>query len=106
MRPAGAGTVTRPDAATTPGNPSLVKVNGVVLSRDGNVFVVQTRTGPLAIVVTAETRIFLGESGLTVLAVRNGDSAIGHTVQVQGGLETGTGRVRADTVVVGAKVTR
>ena len=106
-RPAGVGgTVTPPGAQAAPASPSLLKVNGIITARDGNVFSVQTRNGPASIVVTADTRIFLGESGLTIIAVRNGDSAIGHSVQVQGGIERASGKIRADTVVVGPKLTR
>ena len=67
---------------------------------------VQSARGPVQVLLNTDTRILLGESGLTLAAIRTGEKAVGHTIQVQGGLDRGTGRMVADVLVVGPKAPR
>jgi hypothetical protein len=82
----------------------LVTVGGVIMERRANVFQVRTERGIVRAVVRPSTRILLGRSGLTLEGIRDGESAIGHTVRVTGGLEPGTNRIIVDIAVVGPKL--
>lgn len=93
----------RPDAGAGDGEPSLVSISGVILSREANVLRVQTERGVVRVRIKADTIVLVGESGLTVESVRKGETVIGHTIRVHGGLDVRTGAVVADTIVVGPK---
>jgi hypothetical protein len=56
------------------------------------------------VVIRPETRILLGESDLTLEAIRNGERAIGHTVSIQGGRVPDSRRIVADVIAVGPRV--
>jgi hypothetical protein len=86
--------------------PTLPAVQGVITARVANVLTVQTAGDAVQVVITADTRILFSESGLTLAAIRTGETVIGHSVQVQGGLERRNGRLVADTIVVGPKASR
>jgi hypothetical protein len=55
------------------------------------------------VIIRPGTRILPGDSGLTRDSIANGDTIIGHTIAVMGGLETGTRRLIADVIVLGPK---
>ncbi|OAI41175.1 hypothetical protein AYO38_04275 [bacterium SCGC AG-212-C10] len=97
--PPAAGT---PEAASSDAG-TFVRVQGVILSRVANVLRVQTERGIVAVVIRAETTILLDESGLTREGFAAGETLIGHTVTVSGGLERPIARVVADVIVVGPK---
>lgn len=82
----------------------LVTVGGVITGRRANVFDVRTQRGPVRAVVRPSSRILFGRSGLTLDGIRGGETAIGHSVRVTGGLEPGTNRIIVDIAVVGPKV--
>ena len=82
-------------------------VCGVIVARDSNVLSVVDSSGQVhRVVIRATTRILLGESGLTVKSIRQGDTVIGHTIVVSGGLDGPNGRIVADLVVVGKQFKR
>jgi hypothetical protein len=56
------------------------------------------------VVVRPDTRILLGESELTLEAIRDGERAIGHTISIQGGRVPDSRRLIADVIAVGPKV--
>ena len=86
-------------AATS--RPAFVGVCGVIAARMGNViFVIDANRVTHRVVITAQTRFLLGESGLTRASVREGKSVVGHTIAVTGGYGA-DGRVIANVVVVG-----
>lgn len=81
--------------------PAFVGVCGVIAARKGNViFVIDANRTTHRVVITTQTRILLGESGLTRVTVREGKSVVGHTIAVTGGYGA-DGRVIANVVVVG-----
>lgn len=85
----------------------LAPIRGVVLSRQLNVIRVQTDRGVAAVVIRPQTRIITGPaSGLTVAGVREGDTAAGHEIAVQGSLDRATGRVVAEVIWAGPKAPR
>jgi RNase P/RNase MRP subunit p29 len=97
----------RPDAGQAPQRPSFVGIRGTIVGREGNVITVETAKGTLQVVLRADTRLLLLESGLARDAVLHGDSpAIGHRVTISGGYDPQTNRVLADVVVLGPRVTR
>ncbi len=90
-----------------PSRPAFADLRGVIVGREGNVLQVETPRGTVAVIVRADTHILLGESGLTIEAFRHGDATIiGHGIVVSGGLDKATGRMKADVVGIGPKVTR
>lgn len=82
----------------------LVTVGGVIVGRRTNVYQVRTQRGIVRAVLRPSSRILLGRSGLTLEGIRDGETAIGHTVRVTGGLEPGTNRLIVDIAVIGPKV--
>lgn len=95
----------RTNAATaTPDSANgFSRMEGVIVSRDGNVLVVQTAAGNVRVVIRTQTQIILDEAGISVADFRRGETVIGHTLVVQGGIERVTGRFIADVVLVGPK---
>ncbi|MGH2632683.1 MAG: hypothetical protein ACRDG3_04665, partial [Tepidiformaceae bacterium] len=82
-------------------------VCGVIVSREGNVLNVEDGSRTIhKVVIRVTTRILLGESGLTAKSIRQGDTVIGHTIVVSGGLDAANGRIVADLVAVGKKLAR
>lgn len=76
-------------------------LEGVIIERVANVFRVASGDGETQVVVRPDTRILLGESGLTREALLGGERLPGHSIRVTGGIERGTGRLIADLIVVG-----
>ncbi len=103
--PAGVFVVTlataQPEQPTTPNG--FVQITGTLTAREGNLLTLQTPRGPVVVSIRTDTTILLGESGLTRGDILRGESAIGHTVTVHGGIQRITGRVIADLVAVGPK---
>jgi RNase P/RNase MRP subunit p29 len=100
----------RPSATTTTTTASaqpartLPGARGVVVGREGNVLeIVDAQRRSVSVVVRPETRILLGESGLTREAIGKPEVLIGHTVTVTGGLDAKTGRILADAIVIGPR---
>ena len=93
--------VALPDQPAEEPGTGLVTIGGVIIGKRANVFQVRTERGVVRAVVRPSSRILLGRSGLTIEGIREGDSAIGHTVRVTGGLEPGTNRIIVDIAVVG-----
>lgn len=92
------------DSRATPALASAARLAGIVTNREANVLTVETKAGPRLVVVTRETRILVGESGLLRERILDGSGAIvGHGVAVTGVVEKGTGRLRADVLIAGAK---
>ena len=89
---------------TPPGGqvrPQFQNVRGVVLSREGNLFRVQTDRGAILVEIRPTTAIRLGESGLTREGVLRGETAIGHGVVISGNPGGAVGRrVIAEVVVL------
>lgn len=98
-----AGGAIRPDAGESAGKPTFVTVRGIVVAREANVLQVLTLRGRVAVAVRPATRRFWGESGIGANETGNPDVVIGHTVSVTGGVDSRTGRVVADTIVVGPR---
>ncbi|MBA4179447.1 MAG: hypothetical protein C0506_02565 [Anaerolinea sp.] len=85
----------------------LTPVRGVLVSRQLNVLRVKTDRGDISVVIRPATRIVIGPgAGLTVAAVRDGETAAGHEVAIQGYIEKATGRLVAELLWVGAAVPR
>lgn len=97
--PAVGGTVTRPDGAST----GLVRVSGTLLARDVLVLTLATDRGTATVRLRPDTRVLVGESGITLREWAAGATGIGHAVTVSGGIDARTGVVVADLVVVGPK---
>jgi hypothetical protein len=106
----------RPGAGTDRARPGLASVKGVVTNVEvraatnsdrilEGLVTVQTLRGPVQVVVRLTTRILPGESGLTPGAGLRGE-ATGHTISVSGGIDTETGQVVADVIVMGPKLER
>ena len=88
-------------------HPGFAGVCGVIVGRKGNVLSVMDNSRTLhEVAIRPATRILLGESGLTAKSIRQGDSVIGHTIVVSGGLDASGNRIVADLVVVGKKFER
>ena len=86
---------------TKPGLPEFQNIRGVVLSREVNVFTIQTDRGRVPVVIRPGTTIRLGDSGLTLESILAGETAIGYEVAVSGNLDPSTGRrIMASLVVV------
>jgi len=103
-RPAGAataagGTVARPDGAST----GMVRVSGTLLAREGLVLTLATDRGTATVPLRPDTRVLVGESGITLREWAAGATGIGHTMTVSGGIDARSGVVVADVVVVGPK---
>ena len=96
--------VKRPDASAAAGKASFVTVRGVMTSRNGILFQLETKDGVVTVQLRPETRRLIAESGFTRAEVGNPDAVIGHSVMVTGGLDPKTGRVIADLVVVGPRL--
>ncbi len=90
---------------TTPVRPGtgFVRASGTITGRSANVLSIQTDAGLLNVVIRPNTQVLLGESGLTRGDVLRGEIVIGHSVNLQGGIERATGRVIADVIIVGPK---
>jgi hypothetical protein len=87
--------------------PGFAGVCGVIVARKGNVLSVMDSSRTLhEVSIRPATRILLGESGLTAKSIRQGDTVIGHTIVVTGGLDASGSRIVADLVVVGKKFDR
>jgi hypothetical protein len=84
-----------------PVRPGLVHIQGVLTARDGDRATVQTGRGPVTVLLRPQTRILVGQSGLTLEAVRSGERAIGHEITVRGGFDRDRQAVIADVVVIG-----
>jgi hypothetical protein len=80
----------------------LVNLGGTVISRDLATLTVRTDRGDVPVLVRKETRIVLGQSGLTFRDILAGESVIGYPVVVRGSLPDGGGTVTADLILVGA----
>jgi hypothetical protein len=91
------------EAPLPPGQPGLVAVRGVIEDRRANVFHVVTPRGTVAAVIRPHSQILVGESGLTLESIREGERLIGHVVSITGGPEPRTGRLIVDVMVVGPK---
>ena len=103
--PAGTPPARRTPSATA--KPASARLAGVVAGRDANVLTVVTRDGPRQVVLSRETRILLGDSGLLRERILSGaESVIGHGVSVSGSLVKATGRLTADVLIVGPKAPR
>jgi hypothetical protein len=89
-----------PAAAATRLATGFVNASGVITGRVANVVTIQTDSGLLSVVIRADTQVILGESGLTLADVLRGETVVGHSVSVQGGIERITGRVIADVIIV------
>ena len=103
-RPAGAataagGTVARPDGAST----GMVRVSGTLLAREGLVLTLATDRGTATVHLRPDTRVLVGESGITLREWAAGATGVGHTMTVSGGIDARSGVVVADVVVVGPK---
>lgn len=59
-------------------------IRGVVLSRNLNVFIVRTTQGDIPVSVRGSTAIRLGDSGLSLADIRDGERIIGHEVVASG----------------------
>lgn len=103
-------TVINPPQATPPPGATRTPesaIRGTFVGRQLNVARVKTDRGEISVVLRAETRIVIGPgAGLTVKSVREGDSAVGHEVALQGFVDRATGRFVAEVIWVGAKVTQ
>ncbi len=99
----GAGGVARPDAGDSAGTPAFVTVRGIVVARDLNVLQVLTLSGRVPVAIRPATLRLWSESGVPASETANPDVVIGHIVAVTGGIDARTGRVVADTIVVGPK---
>lgn len=89
--------------ATPATRDGLVRISGTILERRATVLRVRTPAGRIAtVVITRHTRVLLGESGLTLTDFRAGETIIGHTVVVSGGIAEG-GRINADVLLIGPK---
>ena len=76
-------------------------VRGVVVSRNLNVFTVRTNRGDVPVVIRPATVIRLGQSGLTLADIREGETAIGHEVVISGNLNPRVARgIIAEVVTV------
>lgn len=80
--------------------PEFQGVRGVVVSRTANVLMVRTDRGTVPVVIRRLASIRLGESGLTVADVREGETIIGHEVSVTGNLDKPDGRRVIATLIV------
>lgn len=83
------------------GHHGFAGLEGVIIERVANVFRVESEAGETQVVIRPDTRILLGESGLTREALLRGERLPGHSIRVTGGIERGTGRLIADLIVVG-----
>ncbi|MFN8506834.1 MAG: hypothetical protein U0547_04625 [Dehalococcoidia bacterium] len=93
----------RPSVASTPPATGLLRVTGVLTERDGLVLRVATDGGPVRVQLRADTRILVGESGITLREWLAGATAAGHLVTVSGGIDARSGMVVADLVLLGPK---
>ena len=83
------------------------RLTGVVTGRDANVVTVQTKDGPRQVVVSRDTRILLGDSGLLREHILSGaETVLGHVVSAAGALDKATGRLKADVLIVGPMAAR
>ncbi|MGI8927192.1 MAG: hypothetical protein ACR2HN_11185 [Tepidiformaceae bacterium] len=102
--PAGVYSVTVPEGASRPPErPEFAPLKGVIAGREGALLQVRTGRGVVPVLIRPETRIVLGQSGLTLDGVRRGETASGHTVSVSGGRDHASGVIVADVIVVGPK---
>ncbi len=83
--------------------PELVRIEGVFTAREGDRATVETDRGPVTVLVRPQTRILLGQSGLTIEDIRTGERAIGHQITVRGGFNRERDAVIADVVVIGPR---
>lgn len=98
-----AGSTAVPGSTGTPAAPiKFTGFKGIVTGRVANVLLVDSARGPAKVVIRAETRLVIADSGLLRDAVKNGDAAIGHEVTVSGSIIDG--RVIADLIVFGPKM--
>ncbi len=98
---------TRPAGNRLTPVPAFAGVRGVITGRQGNVLTVSSARGQLSVVVSASTRILVGDSGLIRERILNGETAlVGHTISVTGGLDKATGQVIADILILGPKAAR
>lgn len=89
----------RPEPPATA--PQFQNVRGTIVARTANVLTVRTDRGLVPVVITRSTSLRLGESGLTIQDIREGERAIGHPVSVSGGLEAeGSRRIIASVIVL------
>jgi hypothetical protein len=96
-----------PTGGQQPPRPAFIDLRGIIVGREGNVLQVETPHGTVSVIVRTDTHILLGESGLTADAFRRGDATIvGHGIVVTGGLDKATGRLKADVVGIGPRVSR
>jgi hypothetical protein len=102
-RPGVIGPGKRPDAGQSPNTPSFVRIAGTVTGRVGAVLQVSTDAGPVQVVLQPHTRIFPGDSGLTLRGFLAGETATGYPVLVVGGVEAATSRIAADAIIFAAK---
>lgn len=80
--------------------PEFQGVRGVVTSRTANILMVRTDRGTVPVVIRRLASIRLGESGLTLADVREGETIIGHEVSVTGNLDKPDGRRVVATLIV------
>ncbi len=83
------------------GHHGFAGLEGIIIERVANVFHVESDSGEAQVVIRPDTRILLGESGLTREALLRGERLAAHSIRVTGGIERGTGRLIADLIVVG-----
>ncbi|MCC6388949.1 MAG: hypothetical protein IT302_16380 [Dehalococcoidia bacterium] len=93
----------RPSVASTPPATGLVRVTGVLTEHEGLVLRVTTDGGPVRVQLRADTRILVGESGITLREWLAGATGAGHLVTVSGGIDARSGLVVADLVLLGPK---
>ena len=75
-----------PEPGAIAAAPQFQNVRGIVVSRNLNVFTIRTSRGDVPVVIRPATVIRLGQSGLTLADIREGETVIGHEVVVSGNL--------------------
>ena len=92
-----------PVPSTNPA-PAFQNVRGTVIGRTANVLRVQTARGEVAVEVRRTTNVRLGDSGLTLQDILQGETVIGHAVVISGNPDPqNPRRVIAEIVVVQPK---
>ncbi len=94
--------VVRP-AETPPSGVRFVRIEGVIVAREGTLVRIQTERGIAVAQLRRDSVVLPGESGLTAEALLRGDTVVGHTVAISGGLDPATGRVSIDVAVLGKR---
>ncbi len=110
----GAVAATATTSITAPSSPAavalalspnaFVDVKGVIVGHEANILRVQTARGLVLVVVRTDTRILMGDTGVTHDGMLNGASnLVGYTVGVAGGFDAKSDHISADVVILGPK---